>query len=186
MEPNPGRHSQRLVLKTSPAHIPQLERIKMSKHLSTKTLIISAAIVGSLISSMGSAAAQTVQPNTVPSATQAQAVANHLAVDPETGRFTFDAEAASTDGLSENEAREIEEVFETLAPIEVAEINTELKAPIGSTHAQLNRGLTPYAHKAHCDRQYARDSARCRRIPLAQARAICWAAAAVQYANCRR
>lgn len=46
----------------------------------------------------------------------------------------------------------------------------------------------PYAlascSDAECTRQYARDSASCRKIPNARARAICWAAAAVRYGAC--
>jgi hypothetical protein len=37
---------------------------------------------------------------------------------------------------------------------------------------------------AECTRQYARDSAYCRRLPNARVRAICWAAAAARYGAC--
>ena len=37
----------------------------------------------------------------------------------------------------------------------------------------------------HCDAMYARLAVRCRRIPVARARAVCWSGAMVAYAYCR-
>jgi hypothetical protein len=81
------------------------------------------------------------------------------------------------------EAEEEEaEAMEALSVPEASEADAaEAAEALGTSDARL---VVSNACKEACDRAYGRASARCRRVRIPRARAICWAAAAAVYATC--
>lgn len=151
-----------------------------------RTLATVACLTSLSIAGTGTAIAQPQSKSvtTSMSVEQARVSMESLSIDASSGKYMFDEFGAVHAGLTPTEARQSANLFESLTPQEVAEVNIDIAAPIaGATSQRIN---TYSGDKAHCDRQYAKDSAKCRRVPTAQLKAACWAAAAARYANCRR
>lgn len=157
----------------------------MSKHF-RRVAMTAGCLVAISFTETGFASAQ-AQPETSASSLSIEQVAkamNHLTVDARSGRYVFDSAGAVHEGITLSEATKSTDLFESLTPQEVTELNNQIGAP---TTGAFTAGITPYAgNKAHCDEQYKRDGDRCNRVRGGKAKALCWAAAAARYANCRR